>query len=87
MTDDRKLILIVEDEFVSREILKMTIEQNYDVLLAENGSQALKHIEESGDRLSLILLDLNLPDMHGLSVLRQLKADSQYRRIPVPKRQ
>ena len=83
MTDDRKLILIVEDEFVSREILKMTIEQNYDVLLAENGSQALKHIEESGDRLSLILLDLNLPDMHGVDILNMINEKEEVHRIPV----
>lgn len=83
ITNDRKLILIVEDEFVSREILKMTIEQNYDVLLAENGSQALRHIEESGDRLSLILLDLNLPDMHGVDILNMINEKEEVHRIPV----
>ena len=82
-TEDRKLILIVEDEFVSREILRMSIEQDYDVLLAENGSQALEHIEANGDRMSLILLDLNLPDMHGVEILNMINEKDEVHRIPV----
>ena len=81
--NDRKLILIVEDEFVSREILKMTIAQDYDVLVAEDGKQALDHIEASGDRLSLILLDLNLPDMHGVDILNMINEKEEIHRIPV----
>ena len=83
IANDRKLILIVEDEFVSREILKMTIEKDYDVLVAEDGKQALSHIEESGDRLSLILLDLNLPDMHGVDILNMINEKEEVHRIPV----
>ncbi len=82
-TDERKLILIVEDEFVSREILKMSLMQDYDVLLAENGKQALAHIEASGDRMSLILLDLNLPDMHGVDILNTINDKEEIYRIPV----
>ena len=79
----RKIILIVEDEFVSREILRMSIEQSYDVLLAENGRQALEHIEASGDRISLVLLDLNLPDMHGVDILNMINEKEDVHRIPV----
>ena len=81
--DERQLILIVEDEFVSREILKMSIEREYDVLLAENGKQALDHIEASGNQLSLILLDLNLPDMHGVDILNMINEKEEIHRIPV----
>lgn len=81
--DERQLILIVEDEFVSREILKMSIEREYDVLLAENGKQALEHIDASGDQLSLILLDLNLPDMHGVDILNMINEKEEIHRIPV----
>ncbi len=83
MANDRKLILIVEDEFVSREILRMTIEQDYDVLAAGNGKQALEHIEERGEQLSLILLDLNLPDMHGVDILNMINEKDEVHRIPV----
>ena len=81
--NNRKLILIVEDEFVSREILRMTIEKDYDILVAEDGKQALDHIEASGDRLSLILLDLNLPDMHGVNILNMINKKEEIHRIPV----
>ena len=81
--EDRKLILIVEDEFINREMLRMSISKEYDLLLAENGSQALKHIDESGDRISLMLLDLNLPDMNGLEILKHIHERGAEDRIPV----
>ena len=79
----KRQILIVEDEFVNREILKANLEQDYEILTAETGAQALALAAENADTLSLILLDLNLPDMHGLEVLRQLKENPEWARIPV----
>lgn len=81
-SEDRKLILIVEDEFVSREILRRTIEDDYDLLLAANGAEALEHIRNNGNRISLALLDLNLPDMNGLEILRLLQEREENESIP-----
>lgn len=81
--ENRKLILIVEDEFVSREILKRSIEKDYDLLLAENGREALDHLETSGDRINLMLLDLNLPDMSGMDILSMIREKDELQRIPV----
>ena len=79
----KRRILVVEDEFVNQEILKMILADAYDVVIAGTGEAALEEVRTSGDRLSLILLDLNLPDMHGLEVLRCLKEDGRYARLPV----
>ena len=79
----KRQILIVEDEFVNREILKANLDQDYDILLAENGEQALSVAEAEADTLSLVLLDLNLPDMHGMDILRRMKEDDRFSRIPV----
>ena len=81
--DRKRHILIVEDEPVNREILNMMLQDHYAVFFAADGKEAFETVRRESETLSLILLDLNLPDMHGLSVLRQLKTDPQYRRIPV----
>ncbi len=55
----------------------------YEVLYTENGPQALEMIKENERQLSLILLDLLMPEMDGYELLEIIKADSALRRIPV----
>ncbi len=76
-------ILIVEDEFINQELLKLMLADTYEVVVAGTGAEAMEEVRAHYDILSLILLDLNLPDMHGLEVLRQIKADSRSARLPV----
>ena len=80
---EKRRILLVEDEPVNQEILKMYLCESYEVLSAWTGSEALEMIHTLYETISLILLDLNLPDLHGLDVLRKLKSDVRYARIPV----
>ena len=80
---NRRLVLIVEDEAVNREILSMILSPQYDVLCAENGRDALAVIREKKDRLSMILLDINMPVMNGTELLKILSADEELRAIPV----
>ena len=79
----KRLVLIVEDDFVNREILKANMQQEYEIICAETGREALDRIHEQSGTLSLILLDLNLPDMNGLDLLRELKKDMDLSKIPV----
>lgn len=81
--NETRRILIVEDEPVNQEILRFMLEDSYELLVADTGTAALETISANSGTLSLILLDLNLPDMHGLDVLRQVKADPETARIPV----
>jgi len=81
--DRMRQILIVEDEFVNRELLKAYLEDSYKLLFAETGKEALKAVRAHADTLSLVLLDLNLPDLHGLDILREIKQDTDLSRIPV----
>lgn len=81
--NERRRILLVEDEFINQEILKLYLEEDYELLLAGTGSEALEIIHAQYETLSLVLLDLNLPDINGLDVLRHVKADVRYARIPV----
>ena len=76
-------VLIVEDEFVNREILVNCLETEYSIFCAETDEAAREIIHANFDTLSLVLLDLNLPDGNGLDILRWLRGDAQLSRIPV----
>jgi DNA-binding NtrC family response regulator len=73
-------VLVVEDEDVVRELLEETLaEEGYRVEAVASGEAALKHLERS--LFDVVLLDLNLPGMHGLNVLSAAPAtqtDAQF---------
>ncbi len=72
MTAAALRVLIVDDEPPIRKLLRMGLAtQGYQVLEAQNGKAALELIKESPD---LVILDLGLPDMQGLDLLRTLRA-------------
>ena len=79
----KRLILIVDDEAVNREMLGLTLESEYEVIFAEDGLRALELIREHRETLSLILLDLLMPILPGIEVLRENKSDPLLRPIPV----
>lgn len=80
---EKRRILLVEDEFINQEILKAYIGEIYEILIAADGATALETLFAEYETISLILLDLNLPDMHGLEILRRIKEDSRSAHIPV----
>jgi len=64
-------ILVVDDDFMIRNLLEeFLVGEGYDVILASNGEEALKKMKESP---ALVLLDIMMPDMHGLKVLDRIK--------------
>ena len=79
----KRLVLIVEDEYVNRELLKAYLENDYELLFAETGGAALETIHTRSETLSLVLLDLILPDLNGLEILRRIKQDADLTRIPI----
>lgn len=81
--DFHRRVLVVDDEMVNREMLGMILSEEYEVIYAENGRRALEQVRDNQDRLSLILLDLLMPEMDGYAVLEQLRSENILRRIPV----
>ncbi len=79
----RRRVLVVDDEFVNRAQLGAIVERDHDVIYAENGIQAMKLIRENAQTLSLVLLDLLMPEMNGYEVLKEVHADPALYRIPV----
>jgi signal transduction histidine kinase/CheY-like chemotaxis protein len=73
------LILVVDDEAMLRRYVESVLRQlGYDVLLAENGREAIDVFRQRGDEISCVLLDLAMPEMDGeeaLHALRDLGSD------------
>ena len=81
--NDKRLILVADDEIINREILGEILKSEYDILFAADGEEALEIIRQNKDTLSLVLLDVLMPGMSGLEVLKAMKADESLSRIPV----
>lgn len=79
----KRKVLIVEDERINREILSNILQNEYDVVCAENGQQAVDILRDEGASVSLILLDLMMPVMSGAEVLKICRSDSSLSHIPV----
>ena len=79
----RKHVLIVEDEAINRAMLEEALHEDYDVLTAADGLEALQTAREHSEDLALMLLDLQMPNMDGFEVLRQLKQDRKLKGLPV----
>ena len=79
----KRKVLVVEDEWINREILGNMLSEEYDVAFAENGQKALDILREDADSFSLILLDLMMPKLNGLDLLSRLKEDPDLKGIPV----
>ncbi|MBI5560530.1 MAG: response regulator [Deltaproteobacteria bacterium] len=75
-----KRVLVVDDEEGIRLLYKEELEEEgYDVELASSGEEALKKLE--GDHIDLVLLDIKMPGMDGIEVLRKVK--ERWRKLPV----
>lgn len=79
----KKKILVVEDNELNRMMLVGILENEYEVLEAENGEEALAVLKQCGEEISLILLDIIMPVMDGYTFLSHLKADASLSSIPV----
>lgn len=77
-----KKVLAIEDNLSNMILISRVVEaEGYDLLRAEDGIEALQILEE--ETPDLILLDINIPGIHGLDLARQLKADESLAKIPL----
>jgi len=75
-------VLTIDDEEHILELLKYTLEKNgYTVVQAISGEEGLKALDKN--QVDMILLDLMLPGMDGLEVLRKIRSTTRYKEIPV----
>jgi len=77
----RPRLLIVDDQPVNLQVLYQIFGKDSDVFMATSGQQALEVCRQKSP--DLILLDVVMPDMDGIAVCKQLKADPETQNIPV----
>lgn len=74
-------ILVVDDEFRMRKLVKDFLQkEDYNVIEAADGEEAIKLFEENKEKINLILLDVMMPKLDGWSALRQIRQESK---VPV----
>lgn len=79
--ENTKVFIVEDDAFISSLLVKKITASGAKVETANNGGEALSAIKKF--KPDVVLLDIMLPDMDGLQILQQLKADSELRSIPV----
>lgn len=79
----KRYVLIAEDEFINQEILKEILKNEYEVLVASNGLEALHILDTSTKPISLILADVNMPIMDGFTLIKEIKKDKKNENIPI----
>lgn len=82
MVTAKPRILCVDDEPANLKLLEaFLVPRGYEVIKAENGTEALKRISEQN--ADLVLLDVMMPGMNGFEVCKRIKEDERFRNIPV----
>ena len=76
-------ILIVDDSEFNRAILKEILEGTYEIIEADGGNEALHKIDEYGMKISLVLLDIIMPEKDGFEVLKYMEEERLISDIPV----
>ncbi len=75
-------LMIVDDSASMRQMVTFTLKDaGYEVIAAGNGREALDKLD--GTRISMVITDLNMPEMDGLELIRQLRGKPGYKFVPI----
>ncbi len=75
-------LLVIDDEPSTRKILEHFLSTDYKITLKRDGMEAMGWLEQ-GNEVSLILADLNMPNLNGREFLKALRASNLFGDIPV----
>ena len=79
-----KAILVVDDSTLVRNLIQKVFNDEFEVILASDGKEALDFIETNNtDNVLGVLLDLNMPNVNGFEVLEYFKNNNLFTKIPV----
>jgi two-component system chemotaxis response regulator CheY len=77
-----KTILIVDDSESIREVVSFTLENaGYKVLIGTDGVDALQFL--NGNHIDLVLTDFHMPNMDGISLIKEIRAKANYQYTPI----
>lgn len=81
--ENKRTVLVVEDELVNSQLLGFILSEDYNVLYAEDGKKALDILSANIGRISMVLTDIKMPVMGGFELIRQIKAEPKLSMIPI----
>ena len=77
-----KAVLVVDDSTSMRQMVAFTMkEAGFDVIEGSNGQDALSRVE--GRSVNLVITDLNMPVMDGMTLIRQLRSKAEFKFTPI----
>ena len=82
-SEQKQKILIVDDSELNRAILADMLDNEYEIIEAENGLQGVGLLQQRGAEISLVLLDIVMPQMDGFGVLQVMSDNHWIEDIPV----
>lgn len=75
-------ILIIEDDPLNQRLLTLMLErENHSIITANDGQDALRCLQEA--KVDLVITDFSMPNMDGVTLVKRLRADAQYRHLPI----
>lgn len=78
-----KAIIVADDSMIIRNIIEKALCDEYVVLKASNGREAIKHITDKKYEIIGMLLDLNMPESDGFVVLNYFKNNNLFKKYPI----
>ncbi len=81
MKKEKKIILVVDDSELNRALLADMLSEDFEILEAENGMEALQVLQEHELEISLLLLDIVMPVMDGFEVLAMMNQKGWIKKI------
>ena len=81
--ETKPTVLVVDDNDINRNLLEEYLSGKYNVITATCGSEALDIIDERLNELSLMLLDIVMPNMNGFEILEELNENGKIEFLPV----
>ncbi len=79
---NKNCILIIDDDFINRELLKNIFSSQYSFEEAEDGVEGLEQISKFKDKLCAIILDVQMPKLSGIEVLKKMSIEGITEEIP-----
>ena len=80
---ERKKLLIADDSEMNRAILANILDQDYEIIEAADGREAIAALQVYHGEISALLLDIIMPEMDGFAVLEEMRAHGWLEEVPV----
>ena len=83
MDNKQRTILIADDAEINRDLLRMLFENDYNIIAASNGEEAIEALASNKDHIAMLFLDLVMPKKNGLDVLAYMNDTGLISNVPV----